>query len=216
MSVATYSRAFTLVEVLVALAIFAVLAVIGYRTLSSMFQAREHLATQSTRLRDQALFFTRLESDIGAMLPRPIRNADGVTEPGLQVLSAAVSAVDPVIVFSRTGFAGAMGATGATGGNGAPQRVGYRLNEGKLELLVWDGLDAAPRARPNAYTALNDIREFKWRILDKSGNWRPEWPIRSESPSSQTTLPAALEVTITPVNAAPIVRLFALRELSRG
>ncbi len=209
MRLTTKSRGFTLIEILIALAIFAVLAVIGYRTLSSMFQAREHLSVQSTVLRDQALFFTRMESDLGAILPRPTRNADGVEEPDLLVLSAAISSIDPVIVFSRTGFAGAAGSAAA------PQRVGYRLNEGKLELLVWDGLDAAPRARPNAYTALNGVREFKWRVLDASGTWRPEWPIRGEPLSSQTRLPAALEMTITPTNGAPIVRVFALREVTR-
>ncbi|MFY8062692.1 MAG: PulJ/GspJ family protein, partial [Usitatibacteraceae bacterium] len=57
--------AFTLVEVMVALLVFAVLTVIGYRTLSSMFDTRERLAMQTGTLRDQALFFTRIESDLG-------------------------------------------------------------------------------------------------------------------------------------------------------
>jgi general secretion pathway protein J len=208
--------AFTLVEVLVALVIFAVLAVIGYRTLSSIFDARERLSQQSSVLRDQALFFTRLEADLGALLPRKTRNADGVSEPELMVLSAAVSAVDPVIVFTRTGFAGASGA------NAAPQRIGYRLNDGKIELLVWDGIDAAPRALPNTYSALANVREFRWRVLDRSGNWRADWPIRTGVPSAtaasvvSSPFPAALELTLVQGDAAPIVRLFALREVIGG
>ncbi len=198
---------------MVALLVFAVLTVIGYRTLSSMFDTRERLAMQTGTLRDQALFFTRIESDLGAVLPRAARNADGVSEPALKVLSAASSAIDPVIVFSRSGFAGSAGASAA------PQRIGYRLNEGKLELLIWDGIDVAPRALPAAYTALKNVREFRWRVLDNRGNWRADWPARDDSntPSfASTALPATLELTLTQSDAPPIVRLFALREVSGG
>lgn len=210
---APQQHAFTLIEVLVALLVFAVLSVISYRTLSSIIDTREHLGRQTAVLRDQALFFTRLEADLGAILPRAVRNADGVVEPALKVLAATTSSIDPVIVFSRAGFAGASGASAA------PQRVGYRLNEGKLELLIWHGLDAAPRAEPNVYAALDGVREFRWRVLDKSGNWRADWPPRAESASASTvasSLPAALELTLIQNNAAPLLRLFALRDLANG
>jgi general secretion pathway protein J len=208
-----HASGFTLVEVMVALLVFAVLTVIGYRTLSSMFDTRERLAVQTSALRDQALFFTRIESDLGAIMPRAARNADGVSEPALKVLTAASSAVDPVIVFSRAGFAG------STGINAAPQRIGYRLNEGKLELLIWEGIDAAPRVLPAAYTALNNVREFRWRVLDARGNWRTDWPARDDgsTPSfASTAMPAALELTLTQADTPPVVRLFALREVSGG
>ena len=205
--------AFTLVEVMVALLVFAVLTVIGYRTLSSLFDTRERLALQTGTLRDQALFFTRIESDLGAVLPRAARNADGVSEPALRVLFAASSSIDPVIVFSRTGFAG------GADSSAAPQRVGYRLNEGRLELLIWDGIDVAPRAAPTAYTALKNVREFRWRVLDARGNWRQDWPSRDDNSAptfASTALPAALELTLTQGDAAPIIRMFALREVSGG
>ncbi|MCA3042075.1 MAG: type II secretion system minor pseudopilin GspJ [Burkholderiales bacterium] len=204
---------FTLIEVTVALLVFAVLTLIGYRTVSSMFDARQHLAVQTSKLRDQALFLTRIESDLGSILPRTVKNADGVSEPALKVLAAASSAIDPVIVFSRSGFAG------ATGINAAPQRIGYRLNEGKLELLIWEGVDVAPRAQPAAYTALNNVREFRWRVLDAGGSWRTDWPTRDDGSTASfasTALPAALELTLTQGDTPPIVRLFALREVSGG
>ncbi|MBC7622987.1 MAG: type II secretion system protein GspJ, partial [Aeromicrobium sp.] len=101
----------------------------------------------------------------------------------------------------------------------APQRVGYRLNEGRLELLIWDGIDVAPRAVPTAYTALKNVREFRWRVLDARGNWRADWPSRDDNSTptfASTALPAALELTLTQGDAAPIIRMFALREVSGG
>ena len=200
--------AFTLVEVLVALVVFALLSIISYRTLSSILDTRERLGQQSATLRDQALFFTRLETDLGAILPRSVRNADGVNEPALKVLSATVSSIDPALVFSRTGFAGGAGA------GTAPQRVGYRLHDGKLELLIWDGLDAAPRAQPAVYTALRNVREWRWRVLDQRGNWRADWPSRDDATTAtaSTALPAALELTLTGDLGSAMVRVFALRD----
>ncbi len=201
--------AFTLIEVMVAMAIFAVLAVISYKTLSSIFDTRERLQIASSALRDQALFFARIESDLNALLPRPIRNGDGATEPALKILAATQTADDATIVFSRTGFAAASGTAAA------PQRIGYRLKDNTVELLIWDGLDLAPRALPNVYASLKGIRDFRWRILEKerindpSATWRLDW----DSGNAVTTLPVALELSITPVAGPPLVRIFSLRSV---
>ncbi len=199
---------FTLIEVLVALAIFAVIAVLSYRTLASIFETRERLQQQSSTLRDQALFFARLENDLNALLPRAITNSVNQTEPALRVLAATLSSEDPVITFTRTGFAA------ATGANAAPQRVGYRLKDNTIELLIWPGLDQAPRAEPASYPALKNIRDFRWRVLPPvvtglEANWRQDW--HANPGSSATSLPSALELTLTPVSGSPIVRVFSLR-----
>ena len=203
-----YVRAFTLIEVLVALAIFAILALISYRTLASVLDTRERLQKRSAVLRDQALFFARLENDLNAMLPRASMNADGLLESALAV-EATSNANDPVIRFSRAGFAA------NTGSEAAPQRIGYRLNNNQIELLIWDGIDQAPRAMPSAHVALKDVQNFQWRVLvrnaNKETNWRLNW--QPTIANEITLLPAALEVTLTPTNGAPITRLFALREV---
>ncbi len=201
--------AFTLIEVMVAMAIFAVLAVISYKTLSSIFDTRERLQVASSALRDQALFFARIENDLNALLPRPVRNGDGATEPALKILAATQTADDATIVFSRTGFAAASGAAAT------PQRIGYRLKDNTVELLIWDGLDQAPRALPNVYAALKSVRDFRWRVLEKerindpNATWRLDW----DSGNAATTLPVALELSITPVVGPALVRIFPLRSV---
>jgi general secretion pathway protein J len=204
-------QAFTLIEVLVALAIFAILALISYRTLTSVLDTRERLQKSSAVLRDQALFFARLENDLNAMLPRASRNGDGLLEPAL-IVQATSNATDPIIRFSRAGFAA------NTGNEAAPQRIGYRLNNNQIELLIWDGIDQAPRSTPTAHVALNNVQSFQWRVLvrseksaNKETNWRLGWLPTIDNEISQ--LPVALEVTLTPINSAPITRLFALREV---
>jgi general secretion pathway protein J len=199
---------FTLIEVLIAIAIFAILALISYRTLSSTFDTRERLQTQSSVLRDQALFFARIESDFNAVLPRAIRTADGLDQPALRLWTQTINTNEPRIAFTRSGF----GATGDA--SAAPQRIGYRLKDGTIELLIWNGLDQAPRTEPTAYPALTNVRDFSWRALEikpDASNWRDDWPTREQTDKSKY-LPAAIELTVTPKDGAPIVRIFPLRE----
>ncbi len=208
-------RAFTLVELLVALAIFAIMALMSYRTLDSVFQTRQHLSNETARLRDMALLFARLDDDFAALLDRPARNADNLLDDALRLTALLPGADDATLVFTRSGFAG------GTGASAAPQRVGYRVRDGVLELMLWASLDSAPRTTPRAHTALSNVREAKWRAMDGGGNWQNVWrstPVGSPSSSAPGTpniaaslLPAALELSITLANGETFTRVFALR-----
>ena len=195
-------RAFTLIELLVAMTIFAVLAVISYRTLDSLFKTREHLSMQSSRLRDVALLFARLENDFAAVIERRVRNTDGQLDDALRLSPLLPAANDASLVFTRAGFGGALGATSG------PQRIGYRLKDGTLELVMWPQLDMAPRISPEAYPALSDVRDAKWRAMDRAGNLNAEW--RSTGAESKTYFPTALELSITLVSGEQYTRLFNL------
>jgi general secretion pathway protein J len=208
-------RGFTLIELLVALAIFAILSLLSYRTLGSLFQTREQLNTESAKWRDAALFFSRVENDLAAVLNRPIRTADGRSAAPLCL--TGFTSTDAALTFTRTGFADASGASAA------PQRIGYRLNENNIEWLLWPTLDLAPRSLPAAYPALKNVRDAKWRALGNSaGNsaesWRAEWPqapATCELPDAKAAVfPRALELTITLASGETLTRIFPLRTVS--
>lgn len=194
--------AFTLIELLVAMTIFAVLAVISYRTLDSLFKTREHLSVQSNRLRDVALLFARLENDFAAVIERRVRNTDGQLDDALRLSPLLPAANDASLAFTRTGFGGSIGAMSG------PQRIGYRLKDGTLELVMWPQLDMAPRVLPAAYPALPNVRDAKWRAMDRAGNLVAEW--RSTGAEGKTYLPTALELSITLASGEQYTRLFNL------
>lgn len=200
---------FTLVELLIALAIFAIMAMMSYRTLDSVFQTRQHLSEETARLRDVALLFARLDDDFTTLLDRRPRNADNLLDDALRLTAFLPGADDATLVFTRSGFAG------STGIAATPQRVGYRLKDGTLELVLWPSLDAAPRTVPQAYPALGQVREAKWRAMDRGGNWQNVWrstPVGGTAASNaQGAYPAALEFTITLVSGEQFTRVFALR-----
>ena len=204
-------RAFTLVELLVALAIFAIMALMSYRTLDSAFQTRQHLSGETARMRDVALLFARLDDDFVALLDRPARNADNLLDDALRLTALLPGAEDASLVFTRSGF------TGGSGQSAAPQRVGYRVKEDVLELVLWTSLDSAPRTAPRAHPALTGVREAKWRAMDGGGNWQNVWrstPVGTSSANSAiapSLLPAALELSITLLSGETFTRVFALR-----
>ena len=195
-------RAFTLIELLVAMGIFAVLAVISYRTLDSLFKTREHLNVQSSRLRDVALLFARLENDFSAIIERRIRNSDNQKDDALRLSPLLPAANDASLVFTRAGFGGTVGASSG------PQRVGYRLIDNTLQLLMWPSLDMAPRTLPQVHAALTDVRDARWRAMDRAGNFVAEW--RSTGAQDVTYLPSALELSITLASGEQYTRLFTL------
>ena len=203
---------FTLIELLIALAIFAILSLIAYRTLGSVFQTREQLNAETTKWRDLALFFARVENDFGALVPRSIRTADNLNAAAFCLSPYAASPGDAQLAFTRLGF------VDANGSAAAPQRIGYRSNEaeGKVELLLWPGLDQAPRSVPQAYTALANIRSAKWRVQDRAGNWRDDWPAPPDScnafNATNFIYPLTLELTVTLASGETVSRLIKLRQ----
>src|SRR5579859_4858501 len=67
---ASRAAGFTLVELLVAMAIFALISGFAYRSLNAMLESREALQNESRKWRDVAVFVGRVERDLDSVLPR--------------------------------------------------------------------------------------------------------------------------------------------------
>jgi len=181
---------FTLLEVLVALAIMAMLALTGYRALAGMLDAERQIATERDRWRDLDLFFARFDYDMGHALARPYA-LGGTTFPGVFLR-------DEALAYVR-----------ATPGE-APQRIGYRLRDGTIELLYWPGLDAAAASAPVAYPVVMDVASWQLRLANREGIWLEQWgeagPQVDDAP-----LPRGAYLALTLTDGTRIERVFAWR-----
>ena len=189
---------FTLVELLVALAIFAVLSGFAYRALDTMLQSRESLERESRKWRDVALFVGRVERDLGAVLVRTSKGPSGTPLAPVASTLETPTAGDG-LALTRAGSPLQENALAA------PQRIAYRLRGDRVERLTWAGVDAAPRDEPSAVTVLAPVRALAFRFMDpRSGEWRSTWPGESE------LFPSAVEVTVELASGERVVRLVDL------
>ena len=192
---ATAQRGFTLIELLTALLILSLLAVMSFRGLGAVLDARDQVGRETEKWKRVAAFLARFERDVQLSAPRPARAASG-TAPAWRGRSGAG------LEFSR--FA-------AAEGQDAARRVAYRLNEAReIEISLWPGLDAAPDARPARYAVLPGVAAFDLQYLDAALAWVQDWPAGDDA-AAQAALPRAVRLQLELSTGETLVRVFALR-----
>jgi len=189
---------FTLVEVLLALAIFGVIAVLAYRATAALTEGEARLSAEARRWRTLEALFTRFEADIRQAVPRGSRVGSRV-EPAWLALPAD-GAGNAALVFTRAGaeFADDPGLAG--------QRIGYRLRGHAVEIAYWPRVDNAADVQPAVYTLADGVNGFRVAYLGRAGAWRDSWPVPGES-----ALPRAVRVDLTLDSGEAVERWFALR-----
>ena len=169
---------FTLVEVMISLLIFGLLAAAGVAVLS--FSVRAQGVTQAKF--DDIAAFSRLNAilsaDLAQALPRATRNPQGSPQ-----LPFEGGAGDPVLAVVRGGW---------TNLDEAPrpdvQKVEYRLRGGAIERVAYPMLDGADPLPPAVLLGGVDQVALRFRI---NGAWSDRWLSTPEAP-----LPEALEMQI--------------------
>ena len=189
---------FTLVEVLLALAIFGVIAVLAYRATAALTEGEARLSAEARRWRTLEALFTRFEADIRQAVPRGSRVGSRI-EPAWLALPAD-GAGNAALVFTRAGaeFADDPGLAG--------QRIGYRLRGHAVEIAYWPRVDNAADVQPAVYTLADGVSGFRVAYLGRAGAWRESWPVPGES-----ALPRAVRVDLTLDSGEAIERWFTLR-----
>lgn len=163
-------RGFTLIEMLVAIAIFGIMSAIGYRALDGALASRDRVSDEYRRWRDIARAIAQIERDVESIEARPVREASGGEAAPLIGVARAVRGDLPLMAFTRRGD------VDADGRAGVPRRAGYRVTDGTLERLSWPALDQAPRSTPSVAPLLEGVRQFNVRYRDSAGRWWPAWP----------------------------------------
>lgn len=192
----TPQRGFTLIELMTALLILSLLALMSFRGLGAVLDAREHVRLESDKWRRVSAFFARFERDAQLAAPRPVR-AGPISVPAWRGQNALER--EPRLEFSRFAL---------DDGADTPRRLAYRLNgEQEIELWLWPGLDVAPDVLPVRYPVLSGVTRFDLHYLNADLAWVATWPT---SPRD-SPIPAAVQMSIVLVSGEEIVRVFALR-----
>ena len=201
------ARGFTLLELLVALAVFAIMAAAAYGGLRNVMFTRAALEDENRRLGAVQMAFHRLEQDIEQTAPRGVRDEYGEPQPALSGGTLASEA----LALTRAGWDNPLGQPRAN-----LQRVAYRLRDGRLWRLYWDVLDRGGPLEPREIVLLDRVRELRLRFLDPGNTWQTEWPPPTdpagdgqEKPDLDA-LPRAVELSLTLEDWGEITRLLPL------
>lgn len=189
---------FTLIEILVALSLLAILSALTYRAVSSILEAEQHVRQTSRRWQSLALFFDQIERDVLHAVNRPLRDNWGTTQASWILRTQETAGEQAVLEWTRLGDQDVR--------DSDTRRIGYRLRAGSLEYLDWPVLDRAPETEPRVIPVAEKISRISWRCLTRDGRWLEIWPV----PGMAEDLPRALEISVTLEEGSTLARRIAV------
>lgn len=197
---ATFSAGFTLLELLVALSIFALISAMAYGGLQTVISQQQQTAARSQRLSDLQKAYRIMQRDLEQLVSREIRNEFGDTIGSL-VGGSGFDGVE----FSRGGYPNPAGFLRSD-----IQRVAYVPDQDTLLRRTWRVLDRAQDTEPDEQKLVESMSRFSMRFLDQSNTWQERWPTASDLGGTLTGLPVAVEVQLELDDLGTLIWLFRL------
>jgi general secretion pathway protein J len=160
---------FTLIEMLVVFAVFAIMGVIASQIVSRVLNNQQLLSERGMRLAEVQRAMQVIQRDVMQLSPRSIRDQLGdLTEPLL-------IGADGMMEFTRAGWRNPLAQQ-----RSELQRVGYILQAGDLYRAYWPVLDRTPDSEPTLQRLLSNVEEIEFFALDVSGNEHSFWPLAGD------------------------------------
>lgn len=196
------ARGFTLIELMVAIAVFAVVATMAYSGLDLLLRSGASLEQGAQRQREVELAVLALERDLRQALARPARGPYGDEQPAFA--GGAVAAEWTVLDL----------ASAREGVHAQATRVRWGLVDGAL----WRGreavLDRSPRDTTRDRRVLDGVQRLAFRYVGGGRQRLDQWPPRTGI-SAPERLPRAVEFSLQLQDIGEIVRLVELPEAPR-
>ena len=193
-------RAFTLIEVLVALSVFGVMSLLAYMSLGQTLSNADLLSERMNRLQSVQKTMSYLSNELLQTVPRSIRTDLGdVPVAALQSSFAAEFALQ----LTHGGWPNSANLPRST-----LQRTAYRIEEGELLRFHWNVLDRTVNNVPVRTVMLDDVSSLTFRFLQSNGDWSDQWPpLSTQTGATKSNLPRAVEILLTLEDEGEISRV---------
>ncbi|MEP6940476.1 MAG: type II secretion system minor pseudopilin GspJ [Rudaea sp.] len=176
-------RGFSLIELLVALAVFATMAGIAWGALDSVARTRAALARSEDDLRSLMLAVGSLQRELRQAVARPVRGNYAESVAGFLGSGDRLE-------FSRLGFANPLAERRSN-----LERVAYAVDGGRLIRASYPVLDRAAGTQAVPRTLREHVRSLRLRYLDADRRWIGAWPV-VDAGTNAAILPLAVEIRL--------------------
>lgn len=192
---------FTLVELLVAIFIFAIVGAIAMGGYNELVKQSDIVSDGAGRTREIQTAIQRLTLDFSALEPRPVREPLGDSvQPALR---ADTRSNERIAELTHSGWSNPAGTPRST-----LQRVSYRLEDKKLLRDYWLALDRTMSSEPETAVLLERVTKMEMRFMDTNRTWHEQWPpLGYSAPGAPRLRPIAVEITLDLEDWGEIKRL---------
>jgi general secretion pathway protein J len=178
------SRGFTLLEVLVAMAIFAALSVSAYQVVDQVRMSNALSLERGERLKEVQRSLVIMDSDFRQMATRPFRtNGEQSSVQGTDLLllwqDYLLESDSKGVLFTRLGWHNPQ----QQFPRGEIVKVGYRVKEKTLERVWWRYPDTPVGQQAIITPLLTDVESFNMRFFYQ-GAWMDEWQVAQAMPQA--------------------------------
>jgi len=202
-------QGFTLLELLVAMGIFAIIGAMALGGLNAIVGQGTQATEQTERLATLQRALRLMTNDLGSATPRFVRDELGT--PCKELPLVADGRIDYLIQLTRSGWPNPANLPH----RGTLQRVQYRLEDGKLIRDYWPVLDRVLGQEPRTEELLSGVEEVKLLFFDATegaGEWQQQWPPLRRANTATGDRPRAIQVTLELEDWGTIERLIEIAQ----
>lgn len=199
------SIGFTLIELMIALFIFAIIAMLAIRGLQNVSLAEHIIGDHADALARNQLNLIILQNDFNQIINRQIIDQNGQTIP-------ALIGSENTVEFTHAGYINPM----AIATRSTLQRVAYFVADSDLIRKSWAQLDRTDQTPMQQMIILHHVKSLQFHYLNQNGSFYDYWPLQNSTIVANATgtattpppFPKAIEMTITLEDGNKLDHLF--------
>ena len=196
------SRGFTLIELMVAVIIFAIISVVSYRIISSLVMTKQVTTAAQEKWGNLSLTMSNLGGNLDRLMPLLGRDQDGAILPAVLGKPKLNGVYDSQLELTLSGYVG-----DPILGSSPPKRVGYRFYGGSLYLVSWPFLNRALTTQPEINLLVDNVKTFQVFYLYLDRQWHDTWPPSGADPA---VLPKAIKLEFSLMSGESLERAWSL------
>lgn len=195
-------RGYTLIEVMIALVVFAIIATLSSSVMYHVFDIRERVAIQANQLGELQSAIILLEHDIVQYIPRAVRAND------MHTFSSFVGTYQ-YMEFTRGGLVN----PGAMAKRSGLKRVAYVCSQNQLVRRTWEVVDTPERKNYQDRLILSNLKSCAFSYISIYQQVMQEWRAYNvEQNQKIQAIPSGVQLVVDPFGWGKMTFLFVIPE----